>query len=70
MLIGLLTSIVSVSNHTRCVPLSNQKCANQPAMINLHLNEYAQGLPYYPFAINLDRCVGSCNSLNDLPNKI
>ena len=25
---------------------------------------------YYPFAVKLDRCVGSCNTLNDLSNKI
>ena len=24
---------------------------------------------YYPFAVKLDRCVGSCNTLNDLSNK-
>ena len=25
---------------------------------------------YYPFAVKLDRCVGSCNTLNDLSNKV
>ena len=35
----------------------NQKCTNQPTLINLHPNEYIQGLHYYPFAINLDRYV-------------
>ena len=34
--IGLLTSIVNVSNHTKCVYSSNQKCTTQPALINLH----------------------------------
>ena len=24
----------------------------------------------YPFAVKLDRCVGSCNTLNDLFNKV
>ena len=27
-------------------------------------------LYYYPFVIKLDRCVESCNTLNDLPNKV
>ena len=27
-------------------------------------------LHYYPFVIKLDRCVESCNTLNDLPNKV
>ena len=40
----------------------------QPKLINLHLNEYSQGLLYYPFAVDLDKCVASCNTLNDLFN--
>ena len=34
------TSIVSASNHTESVSLSNQKCRTQPALINLPLNKY------------------------------
>ena len=47
----LLTVIVSASNHTKCMLLSNQKCMTQPTFINLHPNEYSQELHYYPFAI-------------------
>ena len=43
----------------RCVLLSNQKCSIQPALVDLHLNEYSQEFNYYPFAVKLDRCVGS-----------
>ena len=43
---------------------------NQPTLINLHPNEYSQERHYYPFAVKLDRCVGSCNTLNDLSNKL
>ena len=42
----------------------------QPPLINLHPNEYNQQLHYYPYAVKLDRCVGSCNTLNDLSNKV
>ena len=63
---GLLAEIVSASNHTRCVSLSNQKCMIQPTLINLHPSEYSQEFHYYPFLVKLDRCVGSCNTLNDL----
>ena len=42
----------------------------QPTLINLHHKEYTQGLSYYQFAVNLDRCVGSCNTLNDLSNRV
>ena len=57
----LLTSIVSVSNHARCVLLSNQ-----PTLINLHPREYSQEFCYYPVVVNIDRCVGSCNTFDDL----
>ena len=42
----------------------------QPTLINLHPNEYSQEFHYYPFAVKLDRCVGSCNTLIDLSNKV
>ena len=67
---ALLTGIVDASNHTKCVLLSNQKCMTQPILINLHPNEYSQEFRYCPFVVNLDRCVGSCNALNNLFNKV
>ena len=39
MFIWLLTGILSASNHTKCVPLSNKKCMTQPTLNNLNLNE-------------------------------
>ena len=42
----------------------------QPALVNLCPNEYSQEFHYYPFAVKLDRCVRSCNTLNDLSNKV
>ena len=68
--IVLLSNIVSRSNHTKCVSLSNHKCMIQPTLINLHPNEYSQKFHYYPFAVRLDGCVGSCNTLNDLSDKV
>ena len=68
--IGLLTDIVSASNHTKCVSLSNQKYMTQATLINLHSNEYSQDFHYYPFAVKLHRCVGTCNTLNDLSNEV
>ena len=70
IIIGLLTSLVNGSNHTKCESLSNQKCMNQPTFINLHPNEYSQEFHYYPFGVKLDRCVGSCNTVHDLSNKV
>ena len=42
----------------------------QPNLINLHPNKYDQRLHYYSFAVNLDRCMGSCSNLNDLSNRV
>ena len=50
--------------------LSSHKYMIQPTPINLHPSEYSQEFHYYPFAVKLDRCVGSCNTLNDLSNKV
>ena len=70
MFIPDLTSIVNGSSHTKCISSSNQKSMIQPTLINLHPNEYSQELHYYRFAVKLDRCVESCNTLNDLSNKV
>ena len=43
-IIGLLTSVVNASSHTKCVSLSNKKCEIQPTLINLHPNKYSQEL--------------------------
>ena len=64
--IGLLTGVVNGSNHTKCVSLIRQKCQIQPALINLHPNEYSQEFHYYSFVVKLDRYVGSYNTLKDV----
>ena len=67
--IGLLTDLVNGCNHTKCVSLSNQKCMTLRTLINLHPSEYSQKFHYDPFAVKLDRCFGSSNTLNDLSDK-
>ena len=68
--IVVLSNIVNASNHTKCVWLTNQKYMIQPTLINLYPNEYSQEFHYYPFSVKLDRCVGGCNTLNPLSNKV
>ena len=41
-----------------------------PTLINLHPNECSQELHFYPFAVKLDRFVGSCNIVNNFSNKV
>ena len=67
MFIGWLTGLLNASKHKKYVSLRQNP---QHTLINLHPNEYTQGLCYYPFVFNLDRCVGSFNTLNDLSNKV
>ena len=68
--IGILTGLVNRSNHTKCVLLSNQKCIIQPTLVNVHSNEYSQEVHYYTSSVKLDRCVGTCNNLKGLSNKV
>ena len=70
MFIVLLSNIVSGSNHTKCVSLSIQKCITKLNIISLHPNEYSEKIHNYPFEVTLDKCVGSCNALNDLSSKV
>ena len=42
----------------------------QPTPFDVHANEYSQELHYYLFAVNLDMCVGSCNTLDGFSNKV
>ena len=42
----------------------------QRTIINLHPYEFNQGLRYCPYAVNLDKCTASCNTLDYLSNRI
>ena len=68
MFIGFLDAIVHASNHTKCISLNNQHCVTQSIFVYLHPNVCSQKLCYYPLPVKLHRCVGSCNTLNDLSN--
>ena len=67
---GLLTGLVNGSNHAKSISLINPKCMTQPILIKLHPKDYSQNFHYHPCAVKLDKCVGSCNTLNDSSNKI
>ena len=71
MFIGSLTSLVyNYFSHTECVSLSNKKYGIQSAFINLQPNKYSKKFHYYPFTLKLEKCVKSCNTLNNLSNKV
>ena len=72
LFIILLTSIGNASKHRKVIrqTLHAQQRTTQLTLINLHPNEYTQRLRYFPFAVNLDRCIGSRDTLNNLANKV
>ena len=43
---------------------------SHPTLVNLDPNEYIERIRYYPFAVNLGRCTGKCNTLNDLSKRM
>ena len=43
---------------------------NSTYYYNLRPTDYTHVLHYFLIAVNLDRCVPSCNTLNDLSNKV
>ena len=61
IIIALLVVLVNGSNHTKSVSLSNQQFMTY---------EYSKESHYSPFAVKLDRCVGSRNTINDFSNKV
>ena len=58
------------SNLTVSIFLNNQSSITRPTLIDINPDEHNQGLRYYPFMVNLDRCNGTCNGLDDLSDKI
>ena len=42
--------------------IKQSKMHDSYTFVNLHPNKYSQELRYYTFAVNLDRCLGNCNT--------
>ena len=53
-------------NSLECFSANNQKCKIRREIINLHTNEPL----FYPFNIKINKCKGSCNTINDPYAKI
>ena len=48
-------------NSLECVSENNQECKARPKIINVNSNEPV----FYPFSIKVNKCGGSCSSIND-----
>ena len=53
-------SILGV-NSLECVSMNNQECKARPKIIDVNNNEPV----FYPFSIKVNKCCGSCSSIND-----
>ena len=45
----------------KCVSMNNQECRIRPEIININSNEPL----FYPYSIQINKCIGSCNNVND-----
>ena len=48
-------------NPLKCVSMNNQECKIRSETINVNSNEPS----FYPYSIKINKCSGSCNSIND-----
>ena len=48
-------------NSLECVSMNNQECKIKSDIINTNNNEPV----FYPFSIKVNKCIGSCNNIND-----
>ena len=53
-------------NSLECVSINNEECKIRTEIINLNTNEPI----FYPYSININKCKGSCNTINDPYAKI
>ena len=48
-------------NPLKCVLMNNQECKIRPHIININSNEPS----FYTYNIEVNKCSGSCNNIND-----
>ena len=53
-------SVLNV-NSLKCASINNQECKIRPKIININSNEPV----FFPYSINVSKCSGSCNNIND-----
>ena len=53
-------------NSLECVSMNNQECKTRTKIISISNNEPV----FYPFSTKVNKCSGSCNSINDPCSKL
>ena len=69
-LINLAISLFSILkvNALECVSIVNQKCMPKPKILNV--NEGIGEALFYPYNVLVNKCSGSCDTLDNLMSKI
>ena len=70
LLINLAISLFSVLkvNSLECLSLINRKCMPRPKMLNV--NEGIGEVLFYPYSVLVNKCSGSCDTLDNPMSKI
>ena len=64
-LVNLTISLFSILkvNALECVSIVNRKCMSRPKILNV--NEGVGEALFYPYNVQVNKCSGSCNTLDD-----
>ena len=54
-------SNLSSVNSLECISMKNQECKVRPEIVDINSNNPI----FYPFSINVNKCNGNCNNIND-----
>ena len=69
-LIGLTISLFSIikTRALECVSVVNQKCRSRPKILDV--NECVSEALFYPYNVLVNKCSGSCNTLDNPKAKL
>ena len=56
-----INSYLSNVKSLECVSMNNQECRIRSEIISVNTNEPT----FYPYSIKINKCKGSCNTIND-----
>ena len=56
-----LTILSNFTNALDCISMKNRECKVRPEIISINSNNVI----FYPFSINVNKCNGNCNNIND-----
>ena len=45
----------------KCVSTNNQECKIRPVTMSINNDEPS----FYPYSVEINKCIGSCNNIND-----